>query len=411
MSEQHNTNPSNGADPNAGTMPPAGQDPNQAGQQPPQPQPEPGEGAQPLVIRGHEIPADIEKVEDPDLQEFYRSLVMIHEQENAKQGKEGDAGQPATQPPQTAGQPQAGDQPPAQTAQPQPVQGAEPMIPKARFDAAIAQARGQADYWRGIAEARVGMQGGQPANPGQQQPNQTTPEQRLTAIASEMDALADKFDNGELSMKELTAAQRKLQDEAFDLRRVMLVAEVEQRIPVPQEDLTLTQKTMEIEAQHPYLPVVFPDKPVEQLTPIEQSRQQMIREEATAAVVAENPGIKPGPRADLLFRAKLGEIADRYGAIWYPNAKPQAQKQPAAGTTQTPPASQPPPGGKPALTEKQEQRLNKLTLADRQPPTTANLGTQASGMGDYTPERIAQMSEDEYARLPNEIRQRLRGET
>lgn len=399
MSEQHDTqNPPVDQQQTQGTPQGQPQDHNPQDQQ--QQVQEPGQGAEPLVIRGVEIPADLSKVEDPDMRAYYEALI---ETEKAA-GQQQDGGdQPTAEQKPTDGQ-SAG----ATQGQQKPGEGQQdtPMIPKARLDQVLSEKESlaqQAAYWRGIAEARTGV--AQPGGQQQQAPQQgdqqqTTPQQQLEVINSAIAELAEKFDNGELTMKEFKAEELKLQEQAAALREAILAEKVAARIP-QQEDLALQQRTAEIEAQHPYLPLVFPNKPEGQLTPIELSRQELIRSEATANVLAANPGIQPGPMADLLFRQELGKIADRYGALWFPDYKPAA---PAAGTRTQQSQQQT------ALTDKQQQRLDKLLLADRQPPQIATLGTTGDGTNAYTPERIAQMSDDEYAKLPAAVRARLRGE-
>lgn len=407
MSEQHNTIPSDGQQPQQGVQP--GEQ--QQTQQPQTPaegqQPEQGQQDQPLVIRGVEIPADLTKVEDPDMRAYYEALKQSDQEAKAKAAGEGGE-QPSEQ--------QQGQQPPAQQqpGQQQPNQpGTEPMIPKARFDDAVGRAREEAAYWRGVAEsARAsGQNGGTPNGQSADQGNQQQPtaEQQLIAIDDQIVALAEKFDNGEITMKEYKAEERKLVSQADVLRENLLLGKVQQHIPAPQEDLLLSQRTTEIEQQHPFLPLVFPNKPDAQLTSLERSRQDMIREEATQAVLAKHPNLQPGPQADLIFREALGQVADRYGAVWFPQHKPAAPQGGQQPQTPASPQTQQ-TGGKPALTQTQQQRLDKLRLADQQPPNTANLGTQGTGAAEYTPERIAQMSEDEYARLPSAVRARLRGE-
>lgn len=358
--------------------------------------------AQTIIVEGREIPKDLTKIEDPDLREHYQALIDA-DNEAKKTAGQGDGQPPAGQDQQQQQQPPTQqDQGAAPTQDAGKPKGPQQMVPVAalmseRERREIAEAN--ANYYKGIAEAT--QRGTQPpAAQGQQQPPQQTPQQKLDAINGQIDALAEKFDNGDITMKEFKAQERALTDQAQTIREEMILAKVPKSQPqaAPAEDLLLEERTAELETKHPYVLHVFPEympaDPAQR--EVLEARQETLRVEARAALRSQ--GVQAGPRADLLFRQKIAELADQYGPMWFPNVQVQ---RPTGQQTQ--PGAQ--PGQKP-LTTKQQSRLDAIVTAGQQPPDITRVGQQGT-QSEITEADIMNMSEDKIANLPSHVKEKF----
>lgn len=360
-----------------------------------------------------QIPSDLSKVEDPDMRDYYQSLKDGLAEPS---GADGGAPDPAKANGTTPGATDQGKPAAANAADGKPAD-AKPAaddirVPKARLDEALSQAdaeRQNAAYWRGVAEAR----GQQQAPAGQQpagKPAQPTPEQRLGQIASEIDALSEKFDTGELSMKDFKAKERALTSEEHAIREASLTARLtpKQQAAPPADDIIARRHVNDtadrlVEA-HPFSGVIYPLQ--DPTDPVElgviQAARSTVQTAALTALEKSNPGfakMPKGPGKDLLWQEELARQSDIYGPRFFPNAKPAAK--PAGGAAA--------PAGN-GLTAEQQRRLDKIETANQQPPNVNGLGTGGGGT-DYSVEALSRLSEDEYALLPQAVRDRALAHT
>jgi hypothetical protein len=343
-----------------------------------------------IVIDGLEVPTDTSTVQDPDLRELYDLKLEAHRQATADQGTK------ATSPdqPQTPAQTDQGQTAPTTAPATRPT--GQPMIPKPRLDEALkkaADAEAAAAYWKGVADGRQPA-GKTPAAPENPSTTQTQAPTDLASIKAQRAQLAQDFDDGKLTAADWEQKRQALEDQAQQMWETALLAKLPKASS--ENDLVLEERTAQIAAQHPYSELVFPVQPDN--NPIMDARRATLAAEANANVVSANPGLQPGARADLLYRAELARLTDVYGPIWFPN---QPKPAPANQTSATP--------ATPGLSPTAQNRVNKLNLAAQQPPSLAAAGKSGladSGLNDAA---IAKMSDDEIAVLPPQVRAKLTG--
>lgn len=336
---------------------------------------------------------------DPDEIELQQALALAKAEETGA-------------PPAGQAQPNGGTQA-QQTAAPGPkdqtAPGAQPegvMIPKARFDEVLARAtkaEQEAAYQRGLAEGR------QPAAPapgqpgGQPQPAAATPEQRLAAIDTEIDALATKFDNGEITMADYKKQERALDDKRLAIRDEGLVARVKPvEAPVADNALYLDNLTAQLEDAHPWVNVL----------------QQVgtdhdwayLKALATDNLIARK--IDPTQNTTIVsyeLRKEMAQLADTMGPGLL-TARAQAKGIALPGQTQQDP--QQPAGGKPAPTPNAANRAAKLALAATAPPNlSAMTGTPGAPGVDVSDTTVEAMTDEAIGALPAAARNRLLGIT
>lgn len=296
---------------------------------------------------------------------------------------------------------------PGQTAQTAP--GKTPnvevqMIPKPRLDEALAarsEAERAAAYWQGVAKAREPAAAAQPGQQQQQQA-QPTPQEKLVAITAEQDALALRFDAGEISMADFKKAERQLNAAEQSIREEALAARLRpaQQPASNGDDLRLNELTADLEKQHPWVQVfdqVGTDRDWDYL-------------KATAIDNLVAKGIDPtkGNYGRLELRREMSALADELGPSLI-GKRAQAQ-----GII-LPSAQAPAPGQQ---QQQQQQRspnaaarASKLELASGAPPDISSMtGHQSSNPGaPPTDIAIEGMSEADYDKLPAGVRNKLLG--
>lgn len=340
---------------------------------------------------------------DPDLIELSTAIEAAKVEEAAKTAAAGAEKVEGIDPAQAASATEKpGEQKPAATAK--PADAAPIMIPKQRFDEVngrVSKAEQDAAYWRGVAEARA-----QPApKPGeqQQQQQQPKPEDRLAAIHAKQDEIATKFDNGEITLADVTKQQRALAADEQAIREEVLLA----KVPKPTADaqpgnneLYLDSMTAQIERDHPMV-MAFDQVGSETDWNIVKSRAM---ENLTAR------GIDPtkGDIGKYNLRKEMAVVIDELGpsligakaklaGIELPNGQPSSQGQQQQ--------QQKPANGSP------EARAAKLALAAGAPPNISTARTSGDDPAAPTDSRIETMSDEEIAALPVATRNKLLGVT
>lgn len=358
------------------------------------------------VIDGEQIPRDLSQIEDPDLRDYYQLV-----RDNASGGSQQDGNTAAgteqtTQPggaaTDTVTAPAASD---AGGNAPQ-----TPMIPKARLDEALSRAdalRQQVAFLQGKVSA-LETTGGTPAAPGagQQQVQQVD---ELEAAQAELESLADQFDQGELTAKQWEQKRATVQSRIDGIKEARILAKVNERTAPatdPTNELAVQERIAQIEAQHPYANLVFPERePTDpQQRQLTMQRVEMIRTEAIANLTNAHPGMQfsdANPRHRLMLIEEQARLTDTYGPHWFPNAnvvKPAGNGAAAAG------------GAKP-LSPQANDRLLALQTAGNQPANIHTMGAPSGGTQQIDEASIAQMSDDEILRLPQSLRDKHLGIT
>ncbi len=365
-----------------------------AGNDSAQPKPE-DQTAPPAADQQPHRPLNITAIEevDPDDIEHRNAMAAAEAEEAAARAPKDDAATGTVSP--APAEPQAPTDQPLQPGQP-PATVA--MIPKPRLDEALSKtekALQEAAYWRGRAEAALPP--GQPGAPGAQPPP-ATPEQRLSAIHTEIDALAEKFDACEITMKDFKAKERELQTSEQAIREEVLVAKVKPA-SAPQQGggdaLYLNTLTAELETAHPWVNVF------EQVGT--DADWNYLRTLATDNLLARNIDPSAGPVGTFELRKEIAALADKYGpALLSDRAK--------AKNVALPGQAQPPAPPQPGLSPEAQARQAKLTQQAAAPPSLASMNGSVSPVsGEPSEAQLATMTDDDYDKLPEAVRRKARG--
>lgn len=273
------------------------------------------------------------------------------------------------------------------------------MIPKDRLDEVLrrnselertqAYLQGQLEAVRGLAQQGGSQQQGQ--QPQQQRP--PTLEEALAQVHSQQDALAAKFDDGEISYAELQKQQRALANQEQSLREQQLMARMQSQQPQnaqPQGDsLYLDTLTKQLEEQHPYLHVMS------------DVDFQIVTRKAHEELAAEGFRFDNTDNARYQLRARVAQLSDRLGPALTGKTLPlPGQQQP-----------QTPPGPSSAA----QARAAKLNLQGQMPPDLSSIPNQGGGSGnpgELSDAEIENMTDEEIlVAMPAAARRKALGIT
>lgn len=296
-----------------------------------------------------------------------------------------------------------GDKPVASVeAKPAGAPAATPLIPKPRLDEALnklSESERKNAYLQGQLDARKEVPAAPAGKPAATEP---TPEDRIAAVHLEIDALAEKFDAGDISMKDYKKAERALLAREATIREEV-APKPTGTAPAPAGDgeLYLETLTAQLEEAHPWS-VVF-----EQVgTPAEW---ELLK--AQAAANLKERGVDLSKRTTLTryeLRKEVATLADEYGPALL-TARATAKGVAIPG--QTPAAAAPAaPGSKP-LSPEAQARQAALKKAAGAPPSLANMAGTVDTGGGPSDQQIESMSDDDYDKLPTAVRNKLRGIT
>lgn len=329
----------------------------------------------------------------------------------AREDVEAERGQSVTAPkadPAAPPAPSADPDPQAHTPKPR-----RQVVPKDRFDEVNAQARRLADenlYLKGLLEARTA--GGtqppavQPTAPpslvndsGVRPITDADRAARMAQIAElegQLDAIADKFDAGEISRREERNLARPLEAAIQAIRETDLAQFLLSSVPRPQaaplaisDQQILDQQLVELTKAHPWSAVMSPEE-------IAYLRDEALREGA-----ARGKPFGTGPTETLRLRKRIAELATKYGPDWYENQDPRTiLGLPPQGQTISP---QPAATRTPAPAPTNPALRNQI----QHPPNVHQMGGPGAGTGEITEERILALSDDEIGNLPPAVRARI----
>jgi len=213
-----------------------------------------------------------------------------------------------------------------------------------------AQLEGQVEVLSSMARP-----GEQPADAGRQaEPEQ--PDDPLEGLYAQQEALAEKFDKGEISAVEWKREERKLSDSIDQIK------ESRRNEDVVRNDQSLEEHVVQLVNKYPVL-----NKLTESQT---QSLATLAYEEARA----EGKPIRAGVEGTKQLRERIAKIATRlYGE-----------------TPKTPESGQPPEKAA-GLSDTAAARDAKLKLAETMPPDVSKMGSAASGVTPSDAEIMAKM--------------------
>lgn len=304
---------------------------------------------------------------------------------------------------------QTGAQPVAAAAegnQQQPQQQ-PPMVPIARLNEALRvadEARLTAARLQGQLEA-TRQAAPQPGQQQQQPQQQQPPEQRLAAVNAGIDALADRFDAGELTMKDFKTEERKLQDQAQAIRDEQSAAHRQAANPPPpqaNDELYLESLTAKLEQQHPWV-VVFDQVGTD-------ADWALLKDRALENL--KTKGIDPTkPAGRYEFRREMSEIADQLGpSLIADRAKAKGITLPTGQQSQQPAQQQQPNGGPRPLSPTAQARAAAIAKAGDAPPDISAMPGYGANPSELPTEgSLEVMNDDDIGKLPTAVRNRLLG--
>lgn len=284
--------------------------------------------------------------------------------------------------------------------------GDQPMIPKARFDevnGAKTEAERKAAYWQGVAEARAQAAPGQPGGTAQAQQQQPTPEQRLAIIHAAQDALAVRFDNGELTRAEEVKQRRELDNQEATLREEALTAKLRPAAqaaqPAANDELYLDTLTAQLETQHPWVRVA---------TLVTGSDQDWdyVKGRAIDNLTARGVDPRAGNVGKYELRKEMATLWDQLGpTLVGERAKAQGIALPGAQATPGATQQQAQP-----LSPTAQARQNGLDKAAGAPPDLSRMsGHTGDANGQPSDARLETMTDDEIGALPVSARNKILG--
>lgn len=291
------------------------------------------------------------------------------------------------------GEPEATDEAPADAAvedQTEHTQEAEPaeqpakasdgkprMVPIERFNEVIAErnkTREENAELRGMVAGLAVSRGAQAKPDAAQEPEPETPISRIEKLETEAASLAERYDRGELSFIEYEKTRRSIDRQ---IARLELEADPPSALN-SRDDSYLREQTDRLVDEFPVLKSISEDD-VKAIVPLAQRQ-------------AAKDGVDFSGNT-LSFRRYVAQTAQRiYGDATQQTQTTTAGADASGGTTK--------PGS--AATRKVEQaraappNLNHLSVSGR-----------ATQVGEYTPQRVAAMSDDELANLPDSVLAKL----
>lgn len=358
---------------------------NPGGDQPATPAPAATPAAQPAPVESN----------DPDEVEL-REAKAAAEAEEATAAKPTDKTEtPAATPAAPAATPAAGTQEKPTDQQEQP-QAASPMIPKARLDEVLGkndELTRQLAFMAGQIEALKGSTAATPAATPTPTAPQPSAQDRLIAVGQKVDALAKKYDAGEISYAELKKQERDLANEEQTIREEILLAKVQppKQTQAPQQanDLYLDQLTAKLEQEHPYVAELSDDD------------FDFVAKKAQGELEKDGVNLQ-GAAGKYALRERIAVLSDTLGPVLTGKQLPLPGKTPAPAA---PAVATPAPG----LSAEAQARAAKLALAATMPPNVSQMtGTTGEVISESA---IENMSDDDLAALPTATRHRFLGIT
>lgn len=287
------------------------------------------------------------------------------------------------------------------------------MIPFARFQQVVAQARQAADqlkqasdeanYWKGVAHARQAMaQGGNAQADGGTGHAAPAPSKGTKELIAEQQArllaAAKEFDEGALTMEAWTAIQIETGNEIDRLRGMESQAGSQASAqPAGVADQLVMQRHMaELSKAHRWVAV------------LPKAELQVLARMAFAQEEAKGTPIEQSSAGTMRLRELVAQMSDFFGPLWHPE---WIGTNPGAATDNQQSAAQMPQGIMPSNQsppqQPRAQGTGKIDLAQRHPPTPAGIGHAAPPTGgDLSDDQIARMSQEEWDALPATVRAR-----
>jgi hypothetical protein len=268
----------------------------------------------------------------------------------------------------------------------------------------LSKAEQAAIYWKGVAEGRIQPQGQQP-----EQKEEAPAPDPVADLEAEQEALAKRYDDGDISMTEFTQENRRLTRE---LAKAEANAEAERQPPTDTFDPAQFQEELngDPHVQNAFQQIADANPWLSQPT---RGLQKALLEDlqgldgrafelAAAEGIKINPRTKQGAivhRAFLIAAAHEAGLPEHYGRT-PPAEKPEQPPQSQSGRQR----SNPKPGA-----PTPDQRRQKVALRNSLPGDPTQAGVAGTPGQEPSAAEIANMNEDEIAALPESIKAKYRG--
>lgn len=251
------------------------------------------------------------------------------------------------------------------------------MVPIERFNEVINErnkTREEIAELRGMVAGLAVSKGAQAKPDAAQEPEPETPISRIEKLETEAASLAERYDRGELSFTEYEKTRR-----SIDRQIARLEYEADPpNAQDPKDDSYLREQTDRLEEEFPVLKSISADD-VKAIVPLAQRQ-------------AAKDGVDFSGNT-LRFRRYVAQTAQRiYGDPTQQTKTTTADADASSGT--------PKPG---------QAAARKVEQARNAPPNLNQLSVsgRATQIGEYTPQRVSAMSDDELANLPDAVLARL----
>ena len=338
----------------------------------------------------------------PELADFVEDIDPMIEEMKAAEAEiaKGNGSQPAA--PAEGKAPEATPEAPAAAPKDKPGSGPA-MIPKARLDEVLSERdllRDQVGYLRGLHDAKAPaatVTSAQPAKAPDQPAGKPADqgvvvdeiETAITAAEGKKLALAERYDNGEISSKQWKQEEilidkeiRGLSDKRLDKVREDSRNEAQAVVTANNFESVKNNLCVQLQAKNPN--VAF----IDSLSPGQRDGiWKDITDDAIKNLAAQGVKVSDAnPQSKLLLiqeKARLTNDLSKYGF------------KPAAPAT---PAPVVPTGQPKGLSETAQNRKAKIELANSQPPSITDMGNGANN-GEITEADIENMNEDQMADL------------
>lgn len=258
------------------------------------------------------------------------------------------------------------------------------------------RAEQEAAYWKGVAEGRI---------PVKDEPKEPEPDP-VVALEAEMDALAKRYEDGEIGAVDFQKENRRL---TRDLLKAEAARDAKPEPKEPEfdqeryqqeiiEDPWVQDRFMEIAKANPWL-----EQPTPGLARGLKHDLQALDDRVYELAAAEGVEIKPRTkRGEVMHRAFLMAAAHEAGIPAKYGWKPPA-KEPDPKPEQKRPAQ--PPGSPTA-----DQRKAKADLRRQHPGDPTQAGSAGAPGYEPSTEDILAMDDEEFDALPESTKAKLRGD-
>lgn len=268
------------------------------------------------------------------------------------------------------------------------------QIPKARLDQE-AERRRKAEEALDLAQRKLAFMEGRDSvrssdSKSEADAAQKNDQKSVQQLETEIDEVWEQAESGDLTLSQARKLEREKQTEIDGLKQ----SSEKQKAPDPNIDEVhdfiedqATQHANAVLSAHPYLGIMS------------ESDQSILRVKVDEKIKSEGIALPKGKiaRTNRILDL-MGQLSDTLGpALTGKTLAPKTAPDPELTPEQI----------KQAAAAKADERRKKMDVASRQPPNSNATGAAEGGVGEYTDDQIANMSETELEALPPAVLERM----